>query len=93
VLARIELDEQLERSIDQTGLLEVTFSATKSDSSVTSLDGNRTVAWMLPSGELGSLLVQDYTSAPGRRSIPFVFGSIELINDGITLIITLESAP
>jgi hypothetical protein len=91
-LGRIPLDDQLERSIEDTGLLEIVFRDARPDASVLSEDGNRTVASMAPSGGMASLLVQDYANGESRR-IPFSFGLVDIINDGEAIEVFLISPP
>jgi hypothetical protein len=91
-LGRFELDVQTSRSIDETGLLELVFSRHPlPDAELSSLDGARTIARLQPSGALGVLLVQDSVDAEGLRRIPFVFGVVELVNDGATVTVFLET--
>lgn len=88
LLGRFELDEQLEDSIDSSGLLEVWFEAARPDATVLSDDGNRTVAWLSPSGEIAGVLVQDYVNGESR-TIKFGFGDLEITNDGAELSVFL----
>jgi len=41
-----------------------------------------------PSGEVAALLVQDYVNGESR-AIPFIFGTIEIENDGSTVSVFL----
>ena len=91
LLGRVELDPAIEKQLEDTGLLEVHFATRKADTSMLSLDGNRTIAWMAPSGELAGLLVQDYHDGVGTRVIPFAFGELELVNDGAELSVFLRT--
>jgi hypothetical protein len=81
LLGRFGLDDQLEQSIADTGVLELSFAEARPDATVLSEDGNRTVAWLSPSGEIAALLVQDYADGESRI-IRFGFGEIEITNDG-----------
>lgn len=91
LLGRFPIDAQLSRSIDDTGLLTLIFErGVRPDASLVSLDGSRAVASVLPSGRLAALLVQDATDAEGTRRFPFVFGVVELVNDGASLTVFLE---
>jgi hypothetical protein len=92
LLGRFEIDDQLADSIDGCGLLEVLFSPTRPDAHLLSLDGSKTIAWLTPSGTIGSILVQDYVDAEGVRLVPFDFGSLEIVNDGCTISIFLVPA-
>jgi len=83
---------QFQASLEDTGLLEITLSSTRPDATLLSLDGNRTVAWITPSGEIGAILVQDYVGDEETRTIPFVFGDIELVNEQDRLSVFLVPA-
>ena len=89
LLGKFALTDQLEEEYARSGMLEVSFSATRPDATVLSDDGNRTVAWVTPSGEIGALLVQDYANAE-TRVIPFAFGEIEIVNDGAEVSVFLR---
>jgi hypothetical protein len=69
-------------------MLDLRFSEGRPDATLLSEDENRTVAWMAPSGEIAALLIQDYANSESR-SIPFRFGSIEVINDGREVVVFL----
>lgn len=88
LLGRFQLDEQLERSIEETGLLDLLFGGARPDTTIVSDDGNRTVAWLRPSGEIAALLVQDYANEE-TRVIPFAFGALEIVNDGSEIAVFL----
>jgi hypothetical protein len=81
LLGRFDLDDQLERSIADSGLLELHFAEARPDATALSEDGNRTVAWLSPSGEIAALLVQDYVNGESR-TIELGFGRVEIVNDG-----------
>ena len=81
LLGRFDLDDQVETSIDDNGMLELSFAEARSDATLLSDDGNRTVAWLSPSGEIATILVQDYVNGESRV-IKFAFGEIEIVNDG-----------
>ena len=81
LLGRCALHDAMERSIDETGMLDLWFATAHPDSSVVSEDGNRTIAWLGPSGEVAGLLVQDYVNGESRI-VPFSFGTVEIANDG-----------
>ena len=81
LLGRFDLDDQLERSIDDNGRLELSFAEARADATVLSDDGNLTVAWLSPSGEIATILVQDYVNGESRI-IKFAFGEVEIVNDG-----------
>jgi hypothetical protein len=78
-LGSFELDEDV--LVANDGLLTLRFSRARADAHSVSLDGSKAIAWLAPSGELTGLFVQDYTQGQNRR-IPFVFGEIELVDDG-----------
>ena len=81
LLGRFDLDDQLVRDIERSGLLDVVFTSTRGDTSLVSEDGARSIAWLAPSGEIAGLLVQDYVVAESRL-IPFAFGALEVVADG-----------
>jgi hypothetical protein len=81
LLGRFDLDDRLEQSIDDTGMLELCFAEARPDATALSEDGNLTVAWLSPSGEIAALLVQDYVNGE-TRLIKFGFGTVEIVNDG-----------
>ena len=54
-----------------------------------SLDGNRSIAYLAPSGEIAALLVQDYANGESR-TIPFDFGEIEIVDEGAKLAVFLR---
>ncbi len=81
LLGRFDLDDQLEQSINDNGMLELCFSEARPDVTALSEDGNRTIAWLSPSGEIAAVLVQDYVNGESRI-IKFGFCDIELVNDG-----------
>jgi hypothetical protein len=89
LLGRFPLSGLVRSSIDETGLLDVTFSEARSDAMLRSLDGNRSLVWVAPSGAICSLLVQDYSNGETRR-IPFAFGELEVVDDGTDLTIFLR---
>ena len=91
LLGKLILDERLERDIARSGLLDVTFAPTRADATLVSDDGQRTVAWLSPSGEIAALLVQDYVVGESRR-IPFAFGEIELVAEEGELALFLLTA-
>jgi hypothetical protein len=78
LLGRVQLCDLLEGEFERSGLLDVTFSSTRPDATLVSLDGNRSVVWVTPAGTIGALLVQDYALGESR-SIPFALGTIELV--------------
>jgi hypothetical protein len=81
LLGRFGLDDQVEQSIDDSGMLELCFAEARADATAFSEDGNQTVAWLSPSGEIAAVLVQDYINGESRI-IRFGFGDIEITNDG-----------
>src|SRR5690349_14742730 len=86
LIRQFEINEQLQVEFDRSGVLDVIIDAgAKSDSSLSSLDGSKALAHMAPSGKLMALLIQDYVSAPGTRVIPFIFGDVEVVNDGSSI--------
>ncbi len=91
LLGRFALDAQLERSIDDTGMLELSFAAARPDATALSEDGNRTVAWLSPSGKIAAVLVQDYVNGESRI-IRFGFGALEVANDGSEISVYLLSS-
>ena len=92
LLGRFELDDQLERSIAETGMLELRFGHARPDATMVSADGNRTIVWLSPSGEIAAVLVQDYVAGE-HRIIRFAFGDLEIGNDGATISAFLHVLP
>ena len=77
LLGRVVLDDRLIAEIERSGLLDVRFTSSRSDAAIASDDGNRTVAWLAPSGAITAILVQDYCNGESRR-VPFSFGTIDI---------------
>jgi hypothetical protein len=90
LLGRVPIDDQLVDEIERSGLLDVRFSRTRPDATIASDDGNRTIAWLEPSGAIGAILVQDYSNGESRR-VPFPFGAVDIENDGATIAIFLRA--
>lgn len=94
LLGRFEIDASVQNSIEQTGLLELVFDRSQTaaaDASLLSLDGNKSLLGLTPSGAIRSLLVQDYVNGE-FRSIPFEIGSVELQSDEGTITVTLRQS-
>src|SRR4051794_10899117 len=91
LLGKFTPGDQLEGEIERSGMLDIWFSRTRPDATVLSNDGNRTVVWVSPSGDIAGLLVQDYGSDESRL-IPFAFGEIEIVNDSGDISVFLLTA-
>jgi hypothetical protein len=89
LLGRFVIDEQLEQEFLRSGMLEVRFVDTRSDVTLVSLDGAKSILWLTPSGGISGVLVQDY--APDEsRVVPFEIGEIEIEADGDELRVFLR---
>lgn len=55
VLGRFPWTEQLESDVARSGILELLLLEHPPDAMLVSLDGNRTVAWLCPSGKIAIL--------------------------------------
>src|SRR4051812_22080249 len=91
LLGRFALDDQLEREFDRSGMLDLRFVEACGDASLVSIDGNRSIAWLSPSGAVAGLLVTDYVNAE-TRIIPFTFGDLEVVNDGCEVSVFLHAS-
>lgn len=90
-LGRFAIDAQLREEFERSGLLDLHFARGRSDASLTSLDGHRSLLFLAPSGEIAGLLVQDYAPDEERR-ISFAIGEIELVLAGDELTVLLWPA-
>lgn len=82
-LGRFTIDTQLREELDRSGLLDLRFGRGPAlhGGQLMSLDGNRGLLYLCPSGNIGGLLVQDYV-ADEERTIPFEIGEIEIATRG-----------
>lgn len=68
--------------------MDLRFTSAPTDTSLTSVDGRRSIVFLLPSGEIGGLLVQDYAVAEDR-TIPFAPFDVEIVAHEDELVVRL----
>jgi hypothetical protein len=90
LLGRFTYSAQLQEEVARSSLLDLSFEKGGGDATLLSLDGNRSVVWIAPSGAIAGLLVQDY-AGEDERHIPFEFGTIDIVNDGMEISVFLRS--